>query len=155
MKLSGITFLLLVLFLSSCNKVIKPEKPENLLSENKMVEVLVDMAIMSSAKGINKKKFEENGIVPEKYIYTKHAIDSATFQLSNDYYAYRIKKYNYIYAKVKDSLTKLKDKYKTIEDEEKQAKKKRDSIERSKVKKLEINPRLKKEKKKGRVRFGG
>lgn len=154
MKIKGKTFLLLVLFLSSCNKVIKPEKPVNLLSEDKMVEVLVDMAIMSSAKGVNKKKFEENGIVPEEYIYKKHAIDSATFQLSNDYYAYRIKKYNNIYAKVKDSLTKLKDKYKAVADEDKKAKKKKDSLDRKEIRKVEKRSRQLNEKTLSNTKFG-
>lgn len=132
METRGFTYLLLLLFLSSCYEVKKPEKPERLLTESEMVTVLVDMAIVSSAKGINKKVFEENGIVPDEYIYEKNNIDSITFVKSNEYYAFNIKKYGEIYAKVKDSLTKLRDEYKAIEDKEGLEKAKKDSIKRKK-----------------------
>ncbi len=134
MKARGFTYLLLLLFLSSCYDVKKPEKPEHLLTESEMVTVLVDMAIVSSAKGINKKLLEDNGIVPDEYIYEKNNIDSITFVKNNEYYAFNIKKYSEIYAKVKDSLTKLRDKYKAIEDKEVKEKEKKDSIKREKKK---------------------
>ena len=134
MKDKGFTYLLLLLFLSSCYDVKKPEKPDRLLTESEMVTVLVDMAIVSSAKGINKKVFEENGIVPDEYIYKKNNIDSMTFVKNNEYYAFNIKKYGEIYAKVKDSLTKLRDVYKAIEDKEGKEKATKDSIKREKKK---------------------
>ena len=125
--------------LVSCYKVDKPDKPKNLLSEDQMVAVLVDMAIVSSAKGINKKKLEDNGIVPDEYIYKKNNIDSTIFAESNAYYAFDIETYNDIYAKVKDSLTVLNKKYKAIGEIERKKQVKKDSLKR-----LEIN-RIKQE----------
>lgn len=122
MKLIQLIVLVLFLTLSGCYSVDKPQKPENLISEDQMVAVLVDMAIMSSAKGVNKSQIEKNGIVPDAYIYKKNNIDSLTFAESNAYYAFDIKKYNAIYLRVKDSLTILRDEFKAIEAKEKKEK---------------------------------
>lgn len=83
-----------------------------------MVDVLVEISIMSSAKGINKRMLENNGITPVAYIYKKHGIDSTQFANSNNYYAHDIEVYDKIYDKVKDSLTTLRDKYKELQKEE-------------------------------------
>jgi len=133
MKIKHLSFLILSLLLSSCYKVKKPNKPENLISEDNMVNILVDMAIMSSAKGVNKSNIEKNGIIPDEYIYKKNNIDSTTFAESNAYYAFDIKKYDAIYLRVKDSLTILREKYKAIDEEEKKIKEKKDSINRAKI----------------------
>lgn len=101
------------------------------MSEDNMVNVLVDLAIMSSAKGVNKSKIENKGIIPDAYIYKKNNIDSTIFAESNAYYAFDIKKYDAIYLRVKDSLTVLRDQYKVIETREKKEKDARDSIIRA------------------------
>ncbi|AUC82615.1 DUF4296 domain-containing protein [Lacinutrix sp. Bg11-31] len=147
MKLKHLSFLLLFLTLSSCYNVVKPNKPNNLISEDNMVNVLVDMAIMSSAKGVNKSRLEKNGIVPDEYIYKKNSIDSLTFAESNAYYAFDIKKYDVIYKRVKDSLTVIRDKYKAIDTKEKEEKKIKDSIKKANVnidKGINTNPKSKK-----------
>ena len=48
-----------------------------------MADILIDMALLTSAKGINKKKMENNGIIPENFILEKHKIDSMQFAESN------------------------------------------------------------------------
>ncbi|WP_055434764.1 DUF4296 domain-containing protein [Lacinutrix algicola] len=143
MKITHLSFLVLFLTLSSCYTFSKPEKPENLISEDKMVSVLVDMAIMSASKGVNKKKLEDNGIVPAEYIYKRNNIDSITFAESNAYYAFDIKTYDAIYKRVKDSLSVTRDKYKAIEEkekakeaEEKEKERKNDTLKSSKGKLL-------------------
>jgi hypothetical protein len=133
MKKKLIIVLLMSLLLVACYDVKKPKKPSNLISKDKMVAVLVDMAIMSSAKGVNKRKLELNGVVPEAYIYERHNIDSTIFIESNAYYAFDIKTYDVIYTKVKDSLTVLRDKYKAIETKDRKEKEKVDSVKRAKI----------------------
>jgi len=117
-KKSSFIYLLVLFLFVSCYDIEQPEKPEDLISENQMVDVLVEIYIMSSAKGINKRMLENNGITPVSYIYKKHGIDSMQFANSNNYYAHDIKVYDRIYEKVRDSLIKLRDKYKTIQKEE-------------------------------------
>ena len=68
---------------------LRPEKPENLISKDKMAEILYDMFIINSAKGVNRKILRNNGIDPEAYILSKYEIDSIHFAQSNAYYAYR------------------------------------------------------------------
>ncbi|QCE41473.1 DUF4296 domain-containing protein [Psychroserpens sp. NJDZ02] len=124
MKQNPLIYILLVLLFVSCYGVQKPDKPDDLLSEDKMVDVLVDLTIMSSAKGINKRELENRGIMPDSFIYNKHKIDSAQFVSSNDYYAYDIEKYNEMYVKVKTKLEDLRAFYKAEEEKSKEKQKK-------------------------------
>ena len=116
--------LLMTLILVSCYDVQKPEKPDDLISEDKMVDVLVETVIMSSAKGINKRELENKGILPDSFIYKKHKIDSLQFVNSNNYYAYDIENFNQIYTRVKDSLEALRLHYKEVQKKEEKSKKK-------------------------------
>ncbi|WP_052158409.1 DUF4296 domain-containing protein [Lacinutrix jangbogonensis] len=146
MKINHISFLVLLLIFNSCYTVEKPNRPNNLISEDNMVNVLVDIAIMSSAKGVNKSKIEQNGIVPDEYIYKKNNIDSTLFAESNAYYAFDINKYDAIYLRVKDSLSLLRDQYKAIDTKEKKEKEVKDSTRRAKInasKRAKINNKAK------------
>lgn len=129
-----IVYLSIALLLVSCYNFNKPKKPESLISKEKMAHVIIDMSLLSSAKGINKVKVEKSGLHPKDYVYKKHNIDSIQFALSNEYYAFNIDDYDAIYSKVKDSLEKLKKKYKKIVDDEQEKKRKRDSLKRKKRK---------------------
>lgn len=122
--------ILLCVIVFSCNKVKKPAKPENLISKDKMVAILVDLTIYNSAKGSNKRLIDNNGVSIDSYIYKKHNIDSIQFKESNDYYTYDVKTYTSIYEKVEDSLTKLKEKYTEERDEKTGRKQMIDSIKR-------------------------
>lgn len=146
---NGLIIGFILLAFTSCYKVKKPNKPENLIPKDKMVSILIDMSIMSSAKGVNKKLLENNGIVPEAYIYEKHEIDSTMFAESNSYYAFDIETFDDIYKKVHDSLTVLRDKYKAIEAKEKKEKEKIDSARRAKIKAEKL---LKKKNEKNRTK---
>jgi hypothetical protein len=141
---------ILVLFLFlSCknNKVSHPEKPDNLLSEKEMVDIIYDMSIMSAAKGVNKKLLEREGIQPESFIYDLHDIDSVQFSESNDYYTYDLKTYERIYNKVKQRLEKDKGRFDSLVKEEKRIKdslalvekKKKDSVKRKEKKNQKTN----------------
>ena len=131
---NSVFYIIFIYFLVSCSGNKKPDKPENLISKEKMVNVLIDMSLLSSAKGINKSKIENNGIMPESYVYKKHNIDSLQFVDSNSYYTYNLDEYQDIIKKVTDSLNKLRENYNTLVEEEAEEKRKQDSIKRSKRK---------------------
>jgi len=135
MKNSLFLAVMALFLVCGCYNIEPPKKPKNLLSEDQMVNVIVDMAIMSAAKGVNKKKIEDNGIVPETYIYKRNNIDSLSFAESNLYYTFDIQTYNRIYARVKDTLNKKKAFYQSIEDREKKEQNKIDSLKRAGLKK--------------------
>lgn len=108
MKLNCFLLSVIFLFFTSCYDVQKPEKPDHFLDENEMTHVLVDLAIISAAKGIDKRKLEELNILPKEYVFQKHQIDSVILAQNNIYYSYHLEKYNSIYKRVNDSLNTLK-----------------------------------------------
>lgn len=97
-----------ILLLFSCQDVKVVEKPENLISEDKMVEVLTDLLVINSAKNFNKRFLEETGIRPNTYLYEKHEIDSLQLAQSTEYYAKKYDQLDKIYSRVKVNLEKLR-----------------------------------------------
>ena len=93
----------LVLF--SCSfPVEKKEVPDNLISEEEMINILYDMSLISVSKGINKSILENNGLKPKKYILKKYDIDSLQFVTSNEYYSKDLERYLSIYEEVLNKL---------------------------------------------------
>lgn len=117
----------------SCYTFNKPDKPKHLLSKKEMVNIIIDLKLMASSNGSNKKILEDNGVYSDDYVYKKYHIDSLTFALNNDYYSFYINDYEEIYKEVKDSLEALNEFYKEVEKEELREKRKQDSI--SKIRK--------------------
>lgn len=118
--------LIIVLVTISCSQIKGPDKPENLISKDKMVNILIDAKLIASASSVDKRAMTEKGIDFKTYVYKKYNIDSLQFSLSNNYYAFHIKDYKEIYAKVEDSLEALKIKYKALEAQEWKEKTKRE-----------------------------
>lgn len=119
------------ILLVACSGSDRPAKPDNLISENKMSEVIYDIFVMNAAKGINKIVLENHGIMPQEYVYKKHNIDSLQFAKSNDYYSYDTKTYEAIIDKVKQKLEAEKAKNEVISLKEDKTK---DSLFKIKVK---------------------
>ncbi|SFN41980.1 protein of unknown function [Bizionia echini] len=107
----GLIYICIAVFFFNCGQIGKPKKPKNLIPEKEMVTILVDLALLSSAKGVNKKILENHGISPEEYVYNTHNIDSLQFLESNKYYSHNTEEYEIILSSVEDSLKKLKLKY--------------------------------------------
>tara|TARA_B100000575_G_C23095484_1_gene631820 strand:- start:905 stop:1363 length:459 start_codon:yes stop_codon:yes gene_type:complete len=98
-----IIFIFLVIY--SCGSVTdKNIKPKNLISEDKMIDILYDMSLISVSKGINKRILENNGLKPKKYILKKYDIDSIQFVTSNKYYSKDLDIYLSIYEEVLNKL---------------------------------------------------
>lgn len=114
----------------SCNSAIeKPKKPDNLISEEKMVDIMYDVFLLNSAKGVNKRLLEQNGVFPEQYIFEKYKIDSTQFANSNNYYAYDTKTYESILNRIKEKIDLKKKEYEALEKvEEAERIRKADSI---------------------------
>jgi hypothetical protein len=115
----------------ACNKIEKPEKPDDLIDKNRMVDILFDVFVFNSAKGTDKRILEKNNVTPDIYIYKKYQIDSLQFVKSNEYYAYDIKVYEEMINKVEAKIKAKKDKYQSEIDQEEERRKKRiDSIKK-------------------------
>jgi len=117
MKLKWI--LIFAVFLVSCQNVEEIKKPECLIPEKKMVEVLTDLSILYSAKNYNKRILEETGLPLKTYLYEKHQIDSLQLAQSTDYYAKNYTQFKKIYTQVKLNLDKMKTDLELVEVEEK------------------------------------
>ena len=138
------TFFLVVsiLFFISCEN-LEVKKPSNLISEDQMVEILYDMVLINSSKGVNKKLLQKNINNPEAYVFKKHNIDSLQFAESNAYYTFKNEVYKSIYEKLELKLTTQKTKLEALLKEKNSIK---DSIREQKKTKnepLNLDPKLK------------
>jgi hypothetical protein len=114
-----------VVFLGCNQSIEKPKKPDNLISEAKMADIMYDVFLLNSAKGINKRILEENGVFPEKYVFDKYNIDSTQFANSNNYYAYDTKVYESILNRIKEKIETNKKEYEALDKAEEATKKKK------------------------------
>lgn len=103
-----------------------------------MVDILYDMYLVNSAKGVNVSILEQNGVNPETYILSKYSIDSLQFAESNTYYTYDTEAYSQL---IEDVRTKIISQKKIYEDqlkqEEDRQKSKRDSLRDARKKAIE------------------
>lgn len=86
----------------SCQSEI--EKPRNLISEDSMIDIFYDLAIMDAMRSHNPLSLEIRGLQPDAYVYSKYKIDSLQFAQSNKYYASDIEKYKSMYVELNKRL---------------------------------------------------
>lgn len=125
---------ILIILAFSCQSLEKYEKPKDLIGEDKMVNILTDLALVKAAKSFNKRMLEEKKIDPKQFVFEKYNIDSVSFTNSNNWYASRTEEYERIFKKVKDSLKKYRDETEKLKKVEDSIKKIKDSINRIKKK---------------------
>lgn len=106
-KMKKVLVLSLGWFTLSCaEKLIEP--PENLIPEEKMVEILHDLTILNAAKTSFPNVLNENDFGIMEFLYNKHKIDSVQFTESDRYYASLPVQYQSIYEQVEGKLEKRK-----------------------------------------------
>lgn len=128
MILKRLILIFIIIFTATaCNNLKGPKKPKNLISKEKMVNILIDAKLITSASSKNKIVMRDSGLNTNTYVYKKHNIDSLQFALSNNYYSFHIEDYEDIYTRVSDSLIKLKETLKAIESKEWKEKTKRET----------------------------
>lgn len=135
----------LVLAFLGCRSSGKPEKPDNLIPKEKMVDILYDVFVLNAAKGANKIILENNGIYPENYVFEKYDIDSLQFAESNAYYGFYVEDYEAIIADVDQRIKRDKLRYeKLVEEEDKKKQREKDSLRKLKdTMKFSTAPRMK------------
>lgn len=95
------------IWLLACSNNPVP-KPDNLLDEEVMTNILFDIAILQAAEGSMPLRLSEEQINSNTYIYKKYAIDSLTFYQNQRYYAADVKQYKKMYQEVLDRLDEEK-----------------------------------------------
>ena len=96
-------FLFVALFVASCSTHPVP-KPDNLLDEETMVDIIYDVSILQATDGSMPQKLTESNIKMDQYIFEKYKIDSITYRENQRYYAADARKYKKIYKKVIERL---------------------------------------------------
>ena len=94
-----VSLFLLLAILIGCQKPAVP-KPDNLIDEEVMVDIMYDISILEAMKSQKAVVLEANKINPSTYIYKKYKIDSLQFANSDKFYASDIKKYKGVFDKV-------------------------------------------------------
>lgn len=98
-------FLFFALLVVSCSKNPVP-KPDNLLDEETMINILYDISLLQAIDGSMPNKLMEQDIKMDQYIFEKYKIDSTTYRQNQLYYAGDARKYKKIYDKVLERLEK-------------------------------------------------
>ncbi|MCM4159429.1 DUF4296 domain-containing protein [Antarcticibacterium flavum] len=135
MRRLWIIFLVFAIF--SCRDSDRVKEPENLIPENKMVEVLTDLSLLNSAKNYNRRQLENTGLRPIEYLYDRHGIDSVSLAQSTRYYANFPSDLERIYSRVKSNLEKLKS---TLEHQREEERRVQDSIREAESDSLREQP---------------
>ena len=104
---------MLLLLLSCVN--VEEAPPENLIGDEKMADLIFELAVLDAAKGFVPKDQKERIELDADSFYMFHEIDSAQFTSSNAYYAKHPKAYLRIVSMAKTKLEKFN---KNIEDNE-------------------------------------
>lgn len=114
-----IVFFLLVVFIFSCNNH-EINKPENLLDESTMLDLMYDMAIIQAIKSTGEYTLIDNKIEVTKLLNEKYKIDEKTWLENNEYYASDIKKYKLMIEEVLARLEKKKAGFEVVNKPKKQ-----------------------------------
>ena len=115
-----LSILILLSLIVSCQDINRTPKPDNLIPEDKMVDVLTEISLLHGARSYNRALMEEKGIDPYPYLSNKFGIDSTQLVRSNEYYAQNYRQYKRIYDSVKVRLEALVVEYDSIREMEKQ-----------------------------------
>ncbi len=76
-----------VLFIFSCDNKFKVAKPNVLIKQSVMENILYDIGLLKAAKSKKFKVLNDNNVVAGEYIYRKYNIDSVTLRQNIEYYS--------------------------------------------------------------------
>ena len=108
--------LLALLMLSSCTQV-EEVPPENLIGEEKMADLIFELAVLDAAKGFVSKDQKGRIVLDADSFYQFHEIDSAQFTSSNAYYAKQPKAYLRIVSMAKAKLKEFEKNMEEVDNE--------------------------------------
>ena len=101
-------YLLIIFLFIGCSDNV----PDNLISKEKMENIIFDIMILNASNGFDLKI--DNNLLSDELIYKKHNIDSLQFFESELYYSKNPREHYEIYAKVKIRILKSIDSLKNI-----------------------------------------
>jgi hypothetical protein len=110
MKIILSLFVLIFLFTSCQDAMVK--KPDNLIDEGKMIDIIYDLALIEGIK--SQDYLAGQSIKSNDYIYKKYKVDSIQFAKSTQFYASDVTKYKKMYTEVGKRIDENKAKIDTL-----------------------------------------
>ncbi|WP_051907818.1 DUF4296 domain-containing protein [Flavimarina sp. Hel_I_48] len=107
--IKALYILLTLLLFASCQNVERPEKPDNLIPEDKLKDILYDVSLVNAARDFSRGQLKNAGIKPDTFIYKKYDIDSLQFAGSLAYYSVDFNRYLKIWEEVSERLEVKRD----------------------------------------------
>jgi len=109
---------LLAAWLAACSPLFdSPPKPDNLLDENTMLEIIVESLLLQEKVFLVNNQYSSyaNTVYKrlEKEILDRYQTDSLTYHLSYAYYAHDIDNFEKLYTRVSDTLQARKNRLAT------------------------------------------
>jgi hypothetical protein len=104
--------LVLVMVASCVERII--QKPDDLIPQEKMTQLLYDLAILNAAKSTNSALLEVHFDSPTNFLFKQYGVDSLQFVKSDIFYASQPLVYEAIYKEVAAKLDKEKSKIEEI-----------------------------------------
>ena len=101
--------LVVIITLLGCVDSGKVLKPSNLISENKMEQILYDATLMEVMSSFSKKNPAYEAILGKSYLYKKYSIDSLQLIESENYYAKNPRIFHRIHSAVLKKMDAVKD----------------------------------------------
>ena len=98
-------FILLILIMSCSDQ----NSPTDLMSEQQMVDFLLDINIINSSRAYRNNSDLNYYNIKDTFLYEKHNIDSLQFVNSNSYYSSKPKQYLRIYFELQKKMKFIKD----------------------------------------------
>lgn len=109
-----VTILILSAFILSCSDVQEIEEPDNLISEDKMIDIYTDMILLDAVERSSPKNFKAYELESSEHIVNKYKIDSVTLSENIKYYNLNFEKNTRIYEKVKENIAQKEEKIDSI-----------------------------------------
>ena len=98
-----ILFLAIAIAFVSCKEEIIP-KPERLIAQDVMVDIMYDLTILEAIKNQNPASLDTFKINSRAYIFKKYKIDSIQYAKSNIYYASDYNEYKRMFEQITKRL---------------------------------------------------
>lgn len=111
-------YLILLIFAFGCQSVEKPEKPDNLIPEEKMVDIMMETYLSNAARSVNNRKLRSYGLKLDSIIYAKYNVDSLQFVKSNTYYAANLEIYESMFKTIEERFIALKEEADSVQKKE-------------------------------------
>ncbi len=102
-------YLLIGFSILSCQNTDKVKKPKNLIEEEKMTDILYDMALIDALRSTPQANSNRKISDPKAFIFQKYDIDSAQLASSQEYYLHKFKINLRMYEEVRRRLKEGRD----------------------------------------------